>query len=49
MKALKCYKEMEKYPHQRSYQSVLNRLKADGNIVGLNYAENFLTIRKIIK
>ena len=50
MKALKCYKkEMKKYPHQRSYQSVLNRLKADGNIVGLNYAEKFLTIRKIIK
>jgi N-acetylglucosamine malate deacetylase 1 len=50
MQALGFYeKEMKKYPHQRSYQSILNKLKSDGNIVGFKYAEKFQTIRKVIK
>ncbi len=49
IQALKCYdKEMRKYPHPRSYDSVMNNLKTNGNEVGLNYCEKFQLIRKVL-
>ena len=39
---------MRPYPHSRSYKAVLNKLKSDGNEVGLEYCEKFQTIRRII-
>ena len=49
IEALKVYdKEMRPYPHPRSYDAVINKLKSNGNEVGINYAEKFQTIRRII-
>ena len=49
IQALKCYdKEMRKYPHPRSYESVMNNLRTNGNEVGLNYCEKFQIIRKVL-
>ena len=39
---------MRPYPHPRSYDAVINKLKSNGNEVGINYAEKFQTIRRII-
>ena len=39
--------EMKAYPHPRSYESVINKMKSSGNEVGLNFAERFQTIRRI--
>jgi len=49
MEALKVYdKEMRPYPHSRSYDGIINKMKSSGNEVGLNYAEKFQTMRRII-
>ena len=48
IEALKIYDgEMKAYPHPRSYESVINKMKSSGNEVGLNFAERFQTIRRI--
>ena len=49
IEALKVYnKEMRAYPHPRSYDAIINKMKSSGNEVGLRYAEKFQTIRRII-
>ena len=49
IEALKVYDgEMRPYPHPRSYDAINNKMKSSGNEVGLNYAERFQTIRKIL-
>ena len=49
IEALKVYdKKMRQYPHPRSYDAIINKMKSSGNEVGINYAEKFQTIRKII-
>ena len=49
IEALKVYdKEMRPYPHPRSYDSILNKMKSSGNEVSLSYAEKFQTMRRII-
>ena len=49
IKALKVYdKEMRQYPHPRSYDAIINKMKTSGNEIGLNYAERFQTVRRII-
>ena len=49
MAALKVYDdEMREYPHTRSYKSILNRMAANGNEVGLKHAEKFQLIRDIL-
>ncbi len=49
IEALKVYdKEMRPYPHPRSYDAIINKMKSSGNEVGLNYAEKFQTVRRII-
>ncbi len=48
IKALNIYKkEMRKYPHPRSIRSILNNLKYNGNLVGLDFAETFTLIRDV--
>ena len=48
--ALKKYSsEMRLKPHTRSFEGVINLAKYRGNQVGLNYAESFEIIRKIIR
>ena len=48
IEALKIYdEEMKQYPHPRSYDAVINKMKSSGNEVGLNFAERFQTIRRI--
>ena len=48
IEALKIYdEEMRPYPHPRSYDAVINKMKSSGNEVGLNFAERFQTIRRI--
>lgn len=47
--ALKKYEsEVEEFPHPRSVESIINRSKFWGSSVGLNHAEAFISIRKII-
>ena len=49
IEALRIYdNEMRAYPHPRSYEAIINKLKCSGNEVGLNYAERFQSIRKIL-
>ena len=48
IEALKIYdEEMKAYPHPRSYDAVINKMKSSGNEVGLNFAERFQTMRRI--
>ena len=48
IEALKIYdEEMKAYPHPRSYEAVINKMKSSGNEVGLNFAERFQTMRRI--
>lgn len=50
MKALKVYdSEMRPYPHSRSYENVINTMKANGSSVGINYAECFELVRMIVR
>ena len=50
IKALMQYeKEIEDYPHPRSIESITNRMKYWGSVVGINYAEAFVKIREIVK
>lgn len=50
IKALRCYDaEMRTYPHSRSYENVMNLMKAWGSEVGLRYAEKFQCIRRIVR
>jgi len=49
IKALECYKsEVESFPHPRSAESVHSNAKCWGTKVGLEYAEAFKCIRRII-
>jgi len=50
---MKCLREvyggeMREYPHSRSYKNVENLMKVWGSEVGLEYAEKFQLIRKIV-
>ena len=48
IEALKIYdEEIRPYPHPRSYDAIINKMKFSGNEVGLNYAERFHTMRRI--
>jgi LmbE family N-acetylglucosaminyl deacetylase len=48
IEALKIYdEEMRTYPHPRSYNAVVNKMKSSGNEVNFNFAERFQTIRRI--
>lgn len=48
--ALEAYEqEMRPYPHPRSYEGLENLAKFRGNQVGLEYAEGFEVIRRIIR
>ena len=48
--AIKNYdSEIRQYPHSRSYKGIENLAKYRGNQVGLEYAEAFEVIRKIIR
>ena len=48
IEALKIYdEEMRAYPHPRSYDAIISKMKSSGNEVGLNYAERFQTMRRI--
>ena len=42
-------KELRKYPHPRSIQSMINQMKSNGSEIGIEFAEKFTQIRKIIK
>lgn len=47
--ALKVYEnEMRPYPHARSYQNVENLMRVWGSEVGLEFAEKFESIRRVI-
>jgi len=47
--ALKVYdEEIRKYPHSRSYENILNMMKVYGSEVGVEYAEKFQSIRRVI-
>ena len=49
MEALKVYdEEMRPYPHPSSYDAIIGKMKSSGNEVGINYAERFQTMRRII-
>ena len=48
IRALQCYgKELRRYPHARSYESVKNLAKVRGSIIGVEYAEAFMVERVI--
>ena len=44
----KYSKEIKSFPHPRSKQSIINRSKYWGSVVGLKYAEAFYQVRQII-
>jgi len=49
MEALKIYhNEMREYPHSRSYENALNRMKVDGSTIGCEHAEAFQLIRRVL-
>tara|TARA_R110002074_G_scaffold278915_2_gene450409 strand:- start:3251 stop:3904 length:654 start_codon:yes stop_codon:yes gene_type:complete len=49
IKALKVYdEEMRAHPHSRSYRNIENLMETWGAQVGLQYAERFQSIRRII-
>ena len=48
--ALRVYgEEMREYPHSRSYDNILNLMKVAGSEVGVEYAEKFQCIRRVIR
>mgnify|MGYP001575772279 FL=1 len=50
LQALKTYdEEMRTYPHTRSYKNIKNLLLVSGSEVGVEYAEKFQLMRRIIK
>lgn len=49
IEAMKVYDdEIREYPHPRSYEGLLNKMKFVGNEVSMKFAEKFQTVRKII-
>jgi len=49
IKALKVYdEEMRAHPHSRSYRNIENLMETWGAQVGLQYAERFQSIRRVI-
>lgn len=50
LKAFACYhSEVCEYPHPRSLEALENKAKATGNQVCLQYAEAFMTVRKVFR
>jgi LmbE family N-acetylglucosaminyl deacetylase len=40
--------EMRQYPHPRSIENIFNSLRTNGSVIGVEYAERFLTTKEVI-
>ncbi len=50
LKAFACYQsEVCEYPHPRSLEAIENKAEATGNQVCLQYAEAFMTVRRVFR
>jgi len=50
LKAMECYEsELRAYPHPRSLKGLENKARAWGNQVGMDAAEVYMTIRRVLR
>lgn len=44
-----CYgSEMRKYPHPRSLENIVNQMRVNGAVVGVEYAERFMSLKEVL-